>query len=77
MIQGHIDTIETVVEAARDGDVDRAFQGFSIDPQVQTLTPDESWDLFGELVAAEADYLGNWNLEESDVLAGAETYPSA
>jgi len=42
MIQGHIDTIETVVEAARDGDVDRAFQGFSIDPQVQTLTPDES-----------------------------------
>ena len=76
MIQGHVDTIETIIEAARDGDLDRAFQGFSIDSQVQTLTPDESRDLFGELVAAEAEFLGDWNLEDSDVLAKADTYPA-
>jgi alpha-galactosidase/6-phospho-beta-glucosidase family protein len=74
MVQGHVDTIETVIEAARTGDVDRAFQGFSIDDQVQTLTPGESRDLFGELFAAEIEFLDDWNVDDSDVLAKADTF---
>ncbi len=76
MVQDHVDTIETIIEAARTGDLDHAFQGFSIDSQVQTLTPDESRNLFAELVAAEEEYLEDWNVAESDVLAKADTYPA-
>lgn len=69
LVQRHVDTIETiVVEASRDGDVDRAFEGFLIDPQVQTLQTEEAEDLFTDLVSAEQDYLTNWDLEGSSVL---------
>ena len=74
MVRDHVDTIETVIEAARTGDVDYAFQGFSIDSQVQTLTPDESRELFGELFAAEREFLEDWNVDDSDVLAAAEPF---
>ena len=74
-IRGHVDTIETVIEAARTGDLDLAFEGFSTDNQVRKLSPDEQADLFGELVAAEADYLEDWNLEEAHVLEIASTDP--
>ena len=75
MIRGHVDTIETVIEAARTGDLDLAFEGFSTDDQVQTLSPDDQADLFGELVAAEAEYLDDWNLDDARVLEQASTYP--
>jgi alpha-galactosidase len=74
MVQDHVDTIETVIEAARTGDVDKAFQGFAIDSQVQTLSPDDQYDLFGELFAAEEEFLSDWNAAESDALATADTY---
>jgi alpha-galactosidase/6-phospho-beta-glucosidase family protein len=73
-VRGHVDTIETVIEAARTGDVDRAFEGFATDDQVARLSPDDQRDLFGELVAAEERFLDDWNLAESSVLAAAETY---
>lgn len=74
MISTHVDTIETVVDASQTGDVDEAFEGLLIDPQVRTLSPHESRDMFAELVAAEKSYLSEWKLEESDVLAESSTY---
>lgn len=74
MINTHVDTIETVIEASRTGDVDAAFKGFLIDPQVRTLSPDDSRDMFAELVAAEASYLSEWNLDDSDVLAESSKF---
>lgn len=75
LIGTHVDTIETVVEAARDGDVDRAFRAFLLDPQVRGLSPEDARECFAELVAAEAPYLDDWRLEESDVLARADASP--
>ncbi|WP_435102923.1 glycoside hydrolase family 4 [Halarchaeum sp. P4] len=72
LIQGHIDTIETVIEAARDGDLDTAFEGFLIDPQVRTLQTEEAAELFAELIAAEKDYLDDWNVADADVLDGTD-----
>lgn len=74
MINTHVDTIETVIEASRTGDVDEAFKGLLIDPQVRTLSPDDSRDMFAELVAAEESYLSMWNLNGSDVLAESPKY---
>ncbi len=74
LISGHVDTIETVIEASRDGDVDAAFQGFLIDQQVRTLQTEEARELFAELVAAQEDYLDEWDLAESTVLAEADAY---
>ncbi|GAB3031854.1 family 4 glycosyl hydrolase [Natronobiforma cellulositropha] len=74
VIRGHIDTIETVVEASRDGDVDHAFQGFLVDQQVRTLQTEDARDLFAELAAAEADYLEDWDLEGSAVLTESDAY---
>jgi alpha-galactosidase len=74
MIGTHVDTIETVIEASRTGDVDEAFKGFLIDPQVRTLSPDDSRDMFAELVVAEESYLSMWNLDGSDVLAESPKY---
>jgi len=71
-IRTHVDTIETVVEAARTGDVDLAFQGFLNDPQVRTLQTEDARDLFAELAAAESDYLTEWGLAGSSVLAGSD-----
>ncbi|WP_459807950.1 family 4 glycosyl hydrolase [Halopiger thermotolerans] len=77
LIRGHVDTIETVIEASRDGDVDAAFQGFLIDQQVRTLQTEEARELFAELVAAEESYLQDWALEESSVLAEADAYSTS
>ncbi|GAB7018294.1 alpha-glucosidase/alpha-galactosidase [Halostagnicola bangensis] len=74
LIRGHVDTIETVIEASRDGDIDAAFEGFLIDQQIRTLQTENARDLFAELVAAEVEYLQEWKLSESAVLAEAETY---
>ncbi|MEF8851126.1 MAG: glycoside hydrolase family 4, partial [Haloarculaceae archaeon] len=75
MVRGHVDTIETVVEAARTGDLGLAFEGFATDDQVQKLSPDDQADLFGELVAAEASFLEDWDLDGARVLDEADTYP--
>lgn len=77
LIRGHIDTIETIVEASRTGDLDLAFQGFVTDDQVRTLTPEEQTDLFAELVAAERSYLDDWNLADARILEEATTYPES
>jgi alpha-galactosidase/6-phospho-beta-glucosidase family protein len=71
LIQGHIDTQETIIEAAADGDLDAAFQGFLIDPQVRTLRPDDARALFTELVSAEEQYLQDWDLDSSDLTSSA------
>ena len=72
LIQGHVDTIETIIEAARDGDLDAAFEGFLIDPQVRTLQTEEAQELFVELVEAERDYLDDWNLDDAAVLTDVD-----
>ncbi|MGB9965662.1 glycoside hydrolase family 4 [Halobacterium hubeiense] len=74
LLATHVDTIETVVDAARDGDLDRAFRAFLLDPQVRTLQTEDARELFAELVAAQAEYLDDWDLEGSDVLAAADAY---
>ncbi|WP_121740850.1 family 4 glycosyl hydrolase [Natronorubrum halophilum] len=75
VIRGHIDTIETVIEASADSDVDDAFQGFLIDQQIRTLQTEDARELFAELVAAEESYLQDWDLEDSAVLEEADAYP--
>jgi|GEM_PF-4636171 len=69
LIDGHVDTVETVIEASRTGDVDEAFRGFLIDPQVRALQTEDARDMFAELASALEPYLDGWNLGESDVLA--------
>ncbi|MFC4551149.1 MULTISPECIES: glycoside hydrolase family 4 [Halorussus] len=69
LVNEHVNTIETVIEAARDGDLDAAFEGFLIDPQVRTLQTEDARDMFAELVAAESEYLEDWDIEGSDTLA--------
>jgi alpha-galactosidase/6-phospho-beta-glucosidase family protein len=71
LIQGHIDTQETIIEAAADGDVDAAFQGFLIDPQVRTLRPDDARALFAEMISAEEQYLQDWDLDSSEFTSSA------
>lgn len=75
LVRGHVDTQETIVEASREGDLDAAFEGFLTDKQVRTLSPDDSRELFAELVAAQEPYLDGWNLEDSAVLAESSAYP--
>lgn len=74
LLSTHIDTIETVIEASRDGDVDRAFQGFLLDPQVRTLQTEEARELFAELVTAEELFLDDWWLDDAETLASADAY---
>lgn len=70
----HVHTHETVVEAAFEGDVDLAFRAFLNDPQVKTLQTETARELFAELIDAEADYLGDWDLAGSTVLAESDAF---
>jgi alpha-galactosidase/6-phospho-beta-glucosidase family protein len=74
MISTHIDTIETIIEASRTGDVDEAFKGLLIDPQIRTLRPEDSRDMFAELIAAQESYLDDWKLADSEVLSESPKY---
>ena len=69
-LRGHVDTIETIIEASRDGDLDLVYQGFVTDDQVATLAPDAQRDLFVELVDAQEAYLQEWELDGAEVLIG-------
>jgi len=73
-IRTHVDTIETVIAAARTGDVDAAFRGFLNDPQVRTLQTEDARDLFADLVDAESAYLDDWNLDDAAVLAESDAF---
>ena len=75
IVSGHVETIETLIEAARTGDVDAAFRAFVLDQQVRRLDPDDARDLFAELIGAQADYLDGWALEDASVLAASPAYP--
>ena len=68
----HVDTIETVIEASRTGDLDLAFQGFLLDPQVRTLGAADARSLFAEMVAVEAAYLTDWELDDAAVLSASD-----
>lgn len=73
-IMTHVHNQETIIEAAFSGyDIDHAFRAFLNDPQVKTLQIGTARDLFAELVAAERQYLDEWNLENSDVMAESDT----
>ncbi len=75
MLNTHVDTIMSVIEGSRTGDVDHAFKGFLIDPQVRTMGTEEAAEMFAELVAAEESYLeDDWNLDESETLAKTDAY---
>ncbi|MFC4440344.1 MULTISPECIES: family 4 glycosyl hydrolase [Natrialbaceae] len=73
-IQTHVNNHETMIEAAFAGDVDLAFRAFLNDPQVKTLQTETAREMFAELVAAEEEYLQDWNLKESVVLAESEAF---
>jgi alpha-galactosidase len=75
LLRDHVDTIETVVAASRDGDLDAAFEGFLVDPQVRTLGTEDARDLFAELVAAERPYLEDWTLDGAAVLDESPEFP--
>lgn len=74
LIRGHIDTIETVIEASRKGDIDAAFEGFLIDQQVRTLQTEDARELFAALINAEIEYLDGWDLKHSAVLKESEAF---
>ncbi|OVE84703.1 family 4 glycosyl hydrolase [Natronolimnobius baerhuensis] len=74
LIQGHVDTIETIIEASREGDIDAAFEGFLIDQQIRTLQTEAARELFAELVAVQEGYLEDWDLSDSAVLEESEAY---
>jgi len=67
LVLRHVQNQETLVEAGFDGDVDRAFRAFCNDPLV-SLDREDTADLFRDLVAAERDYLGDWDLDGASVL---------
>lgn len=70
LVQTHIQNQETVIEAAFDGgNVDYAFQAFLNDPQVLALQPETAQKMFAELIVAEKEYLQEWDLENSKILA--------
>lgn len=73
-IQTHVNTHETIVEAAFEGDVDHAFRAFLNDPQVRTLQTETARELFAELIDAQVDYLPDWDLAGSEVLAESEAF---
>lgn len=62
LVRGHVDTIETIIDASRTGDLEDAFRGFLLDQQVRMLDPDDAGALFDELVAAHEQYLDGWDL---------------
>ncbi|MFB6135704.1 MAG: glycoside hydrolase family 4 [Halobacteriaceae archaeon] len=68
LVSTHVENQETLVEAAFEGDLDRAYEAFLCDPQVLALDPDDARDLFRDLVAAEREYLTDWNLDDAAVL---------
>lgn len=68
VMEDHVDTIETVIGASRDGDIDKAFQGFLIDPQVRTLQTEDARDLFAELFKNVEEYLSSWEVENAQIL---------
>jgi len=74
MVTTHIHNQETLIEAAFEGDVDTAFQAFLNDPQVQMLQTEAARELFADLVAAHEQYLDDWALDDSAVLAEADHY---
>lgn len=67
LVHRHVQNQETLVEAGFTGDVDRAFRTFLNDPLV-SLDREGAADLFQDLVAAERDYLRDWDLEGASVL---------
>ena len=73
-IRTHVNNHETLVEAANEGDVDLAFRAFLNDPQVKTLQTETAREMFAELIAAEREYLPDWDLEGSAVLAGSDAF---
>lgn len=73
-IQTHVNTHETIIEAAFEGDVDLAFQAFLNDPQVKTLQTETARELFAELIDAQEEYLEDWGLEGSAVLAESSAF---
>ncbi|MFB6202186.1 MAG: glycoside hydrolase family 4 [Halorhabdus sp.] len=73
-INGHVDTIESIIEASRTGDVDAAFAGFLLDPQVRTLQTEEAREMFAQLVGAEEQYLQDWDIDGARVLAESDAY---
>lgn len=73
-IQTHVNNHETVIEAAVEGDIDLAFRAFLNDPQIKTLQIETARELFAELIDAERDYLSDWDLEKSTVLAESDAF---
>jgi alpha-galactosidase len=68
VVDDHVNTIETIIEASRDGDIDRAFQGFLIDPQLRSLQTEDARDLYAELFRSLEEYLSAWNVQNSEIL---------
>lgn len=68
VVDDHVNTIETIIEASRDDDIDRAFQGFLIDPQLRSLQTEDARDLYAELFRSLEEYLSAWNVQNSKIL---------
>jgi alpha-galactosidase/6-phospho-beta-glucosidase family protein len=71
LVERHVANQETLVAAGMDGDLDRAYRAFLADPLVSTLDPEAARALFRDLVAAQREYLGDWDLDGAQVLGGA------
>jgi alpha-galactosidase len=62
IVARHAANQEAIVEAALARDRDLAFQAFYNDP-ANRLPPDESWELFREMLAASSLWLPGWRLD--------------
>jgi alpha-galactosidase len=67
LVSTHVHNQETLIEAGFTGDLDLAFRAFRNEPLV-TLDPPEIEALFGDLVAAERDYLEDYDVDGASVL---------
>ena len=62
IVARHVANQEAIVEAALARDRDLAFQAFYNDP-ANRLPPDESWELFREMLEASSPWLPGWRLD--------------
>jgi alpha-galactosidase len=67
LVTTHVTNQETLVAAGFEGDVDKAFRAFLRDPLVD-LQVDRAEELFRALVDREREYLGDWDLQDAEVL---------
>lgn len=69
LVERHVTNQETLVDAGVAGDLDLAFQAFRNDPLVSTIQASEVESLFGDLISAQKEYFGAYDIDAATVLS--------